>query len=250
MSNQVVYIELDTLLDTRIGIASLIDKHSPIEMFANGYFDRNTDRLWELTDKFSKENYLDTYVNRDVSVLEHSHLTKIINIVATNIDEMARDCVNNPLVHYPKVYVNTYPYSLPDGLKIGIKECLTYYLGNDIEINIGYLSPINLTPVYINNNFHMMFMYDFLSWYKPNGKLLVKTSLNNTIMFLPKILKYKMSELDGEMEFDGQKVNVTNLRNIDPFDGLAITFAGYLNFNFLDAKEFSVALPNQPQISP
>ena len=158
---QGIYISLDALLDTRLATLYLMGEEVMIGALANGYFLREEDSFHNV----SKEVFAKAYKERNVETIKNAGATKIIGFINEIIVELNKQAVLTPLHTGPKIYLNTYPYVLNEGDVEMIVAGLAAATGKLCDIQAIHLSEAQLTPLYCKQNFAIMFMYDYSSWF-------------------------------------------------------------------------------------
>lgn len=167
IGEQVILVELDALLDTRLAVAATLDEEAWNEIAANpDYFHRECDDLSLFTDRFTKEQYLEAWKNRNKSCLRHALITNYIREISRQSSEMHRDLVNknNPHVTRVEFKINTHPYELNEEEKKDIVECIENYVMPGTEVTVCRLPPTVLNFAYLRMNFTGLVLYNFTDW--------------------------------------------------------------------------------------
>lgn len=185
--NKGIYLDLDTLLDTRFSLLTKINKD-----FINLYF--NVDKTYydeRIIDEFSYINYKlfnKIYKYRNNSLLKHSYITNIINILVAELDLLVGKKIDSGLNPKTKITLNLYPYKLNYEEIKNIKINLNKYIHSKyIIIETIYMKPEELTLNYVDNSFNVMFMYNGIEWL--DYQLSVKrSSASDTKLYVPFLL--------------------------------------------------------------
>lgn len=158
----VVYIELDALLDTRLG---LLHEHYPdlaVQVLKSGkYHKRLIDRFGSVTPKQFEE----LYAKRSIETLKHSILTN----VPFFLQRLIKDCVVHASLtkvdqhlHY---VINTWPYDFgDDALKQMLISCVSFHMLDAVDVSVIHMPPEQLTPSEIKDKYDIMIMYRFQEW--------------------------------------------------------------------------------------
>lgn len=113
------YVELDTLLDTKLGVL-----RSQFEKTAkNIYTDKGSMRLYthRIHDNFGRiyedpnyvhQDFVDAFSNRDVSTLKHSYLTCMIKPLKEELEHCKDETRGSPWKNTLQFHVNYWPYKL------------------------------------------------------------------------------------------------------------------------------------------
>jgi len=185
--NKGIYLDLDTLLDTRFSLLTKINKD-----FINLYF--NLDKTYydeRLMDEFSYINYKlfnKIYKSRNRTLLKHSYITNIVNILVAELDLLIGKKIDSGINPKTKITLNVYPYKIDNEESDKIKNNFSKYIQSEfVTIETIYMPPTELTLSYVDNNFNIMFMYSGIEWldYQLSYK---KTSASDTKLYVPLLL--------------------------------------------------------------
>lgn len=137
MEKSIAMVDLDLLLDTRVGTLFKINPEEAQRILDRGFRLRTSDTLELYSDIISTEEYIRAYEDRDVSTLTLSRPTKLLTdfvseyrrllFVLSDKFSTLNDCC---------LIVNIHPYDLNDEEAAGIKEAMEYYLGDEVPVRI------------------------------------------------------------------------------------------------------------------
>jgi len=184
----VIFLELDALLDTRMGTLYRLAPKRVKGIIEKGYLDRVSD-FYPGVAPFQFDSH---YAKRDRATLKCSMVTPIIDIVASFCKETLSMNVTSPLHQVPKVILNQYPYTLDDSEKQLFLSVLKYRTKDMAEISLVNIPPESLTPRYFTGaGVDMVFMYDPLNWLELHSKLKTfeKEACPTVFMYGPLLLK-------------------------------------------------------------
>lgn len=226
----VVYIELDALLDTRIGI---LHQHHPelaVSVLRSGKYPK---RLIDRFGSISAKEFDALYATRDIETLKHSILTN----VPFFLQRLIKDCVVHASLtkvdqhlHY---VVNTYPYNFDnDELKDTLISCLSFHMLDAVEISVVHLSPQELTPTYIKSNFDIMLMYRFQDWLYMHREEFKLVRCPGVTVVAPAIFWHEMPDPE----------TIQECRNIgrDPIQIAEEQTAEFIRLKFMDVSLFCI----------
>jgi len=179
-----VYIDIDSLMDTKLQTLINISAKIAIEAMDNGYPDRPIDNFGKL----SLNNFLYMYSKRDEELLLSSRPTNILEILLETVTALTSDLISIGINDGVEVVINTSAYikmseDTINLIKIGISESLDNiakvtvmrerlsfndmaeyecvfmsdgltWLGEELSINLGTLSPTDtklVIPTLIND---------------------------------------------------------------------------------------------------
>lgn len=167
-----VYVDLDSLLDTRLGTLRL---HWP-EVFAKCVADQNY--YLRERDDFTpwggptQAEFAERYAQRDVETLQHSMVTAVPGLVKNMMEIQDRDFEETPYFSSIGLDINIWPYELQDGRGgkdeldeiAELRSIMRVYSGLHSDPNIISRPPESMTPAYITSRYKTLFMYDFRDW--------------------------------------------------------------------------------------
>jgi hypothetical protein len=191
IKNLNIYIDFDTLVDTRLSLLSAFDSELSEELINNGkYFERKLDEFGYLPQNIFE--YI--YKHRTKHILNGVKRTALYEYLKNYIYiEVAEQSANNFLTMV-KLVVNTYPYKFTqDEQNIFNNMLHKTFDQSNMTIDFKYIEKTKVTPYYIlENNINIMVMYDFIEWVDlqlQNGKMVDKHTLPSVLFLVPKLTK-------------------------------------------------------------
>ncbi len=170
-----VYTEIDAILDTRYAVLSRYfpDIAKKIETNKTGleyYHSRPIDEFFNLP----YEVFNLFYKRRNREVLKNAKINAVIHFLNLTLADLLNKRINseqgNSIVN---LVVNTYPYLLNKSeinlMENAIKLKLTY--PTMVNVKFSYIPYHKLTSRYIDENFGLMVMYNYIEWYNIRGYL-------------------------------------------------------------------------------
>ena len=177
-----IFIDLDSLLDTRLGTLVSKDANYLFDTITNpAYYERDTHYFLLEAKEFNE-----LYKNRDIYTLSKSAATQICLMLPKFLNDMLNDDIDRPNRTQPEIVINIYPYQLDEFALESIKECVTYYSREVAVVNAVYLSPKQLTPNYLKD-FELVIMYEYAVWLETQALAFKRTQLPNVSLLLPKV---------------------------------------------------------------
>jgi hypothetical protein len=194
-----IYVDLDTILDTRMG--TLFDPSNPSKyekyILSGRYFNRDEDNFPD-TDM---EEYREKYSKRNSHILDNSLITGILreiyNLCVINISSS----MYNPVKQIPRIILNTYPYNLGLTEKNKIIRAIAISLKDLPEIELVYMSLEEVTVRYIKEKISFMYLYHWFLWleiHALNGGF-KRLGSPETILFAPRLYMDK-SVIENDKE--------------------------------------------------
>lgn len=219
--NNNIYIELDSLIDSRLATFYNIDKELTKEFLESGrYHSRIKDELSYI----SNHLFYKIYEQRDRDILKEVAPTKIVDLLKEYIIEAKRVNVeyNNSET---TIYVNVYPYRL---LEAELEWLTKAFLGmtfSSFNIEIINKDITEVTPKWIHENVGVMVMYRGIRWieYHMDNRNLLDRPIPDVGMITPAIIdgKYKKEKTDL-------------------WENITMLLSRWIRINFIPVEEFSL----------
>ena len=184
-----VYVDLDAILDTRLGTLFTLDENLYNFYKTDGrelYVNRLIDEFGYIPSKVFKYYYN----KRDKTILKYSLLTPLLDILNISIEDMITKRVSaDKSVKKIIIDVNVHPYKLTDKEKEKIKLSIVAKLKNEfVNINIIDMNYEQLTTKNCEQ-YGIMAMYDAMEWLNIRGLLKdIDINIPNTHLMLPYLL--------------------------------------------------------------
>lgn len=227
LRESIALVELDALLDTRLGTLVTEDMGALEKVIDDGYHLR-------YVDKFKCcPNFKELYKNRTKDILVNSLMT----YVGPHLYDFFKKTIKanlstSPFKKIPKILLNTYPYVLSvDEIKI-IKSALTK-LTLCQNIDTVYLGVSDLTPNFLKT-LSVIYMYDYSLWvhYHLENKTFLKNSCPKTLLFAPAI--YFSDKCSDKVE-----------DRLKAFESIELLMGPYINLSLLPIEYFSIYIANE-----
>ncbi len=230
---QVVYAELDVLLDTRFGTLIKHSEDLARQVAQNGYAKRTTDNFDQLIPSLDNTVIQTLYKQRDIDTLKLSKMTNVVPIIRDIITELKGSDRYSPDLETIELVVNTHPYTLPDEDQVQIKDVIQYLMGDRVPVNLVSIPPIGLMPSFIESRYSAVFMYDLNGWLTKHRNALIDCKMSDILFFAPRLFaereptKQELQEAYSELDVE-----------IDPFKALEISLAEYMSLRMLDIAAY------------
>lgn len=187
--NRGFYIDIDSLLDTRLAVLKILDPNLALTLIENErYHYRIIDSFGYITNTIFNQYYK----RRNNTVLKQATVTNIVDILFSEIVTLkTKPGFYNPLKPIP-IHINIFPYSLEEKEKENIIKVMYNILVIDnIEITITDRSFDRISPIYVDNNYICLFMYNGLKWleYHVLTKSLLSRNLPTTRLYVPALME-------------------------------------------------------------
>lgn len=164
IKQQRVLVDMDSLIDTRIG---LIHQHLPHKFSSIDFseYRKRVTNIWYKKLGISDEDWKEYWESRSVDTLKQSGPTNLlIELVGMLGEKYASTLVGTP-VEKPRLTVNTWPYKLnKEERALYLENLRDLYHSCTLSVELIH-QPIDLlTPDFIKTNYEAMFIYDFHKW--------------------------------------------------------------------------------------
>ena len=168
------FVELDTLLDTRLSVIARLGDDVLKNVLLNGYHTRKIDKFKGVDDNYFKE----AYANRDKSLLKDTIITPVGPMVKEYVVKTLSRVGLTPYNFKPRVIVNVFPYKLLDKEIQVIKTAVVSMTNKLSDVEVVYMNYEEITPTFLKANVSIFSMYSYSDWlniHGLNGNLKKKT---------------------------------------------------------------------------
>lgn len=225
-----IYVELDALLDTRLGTLAKISPDLAAQVLSNGYHARTTDTFTGV----DSATFNTLYSQRDVETLKLSVVTGIVPVLRDLAEKLTEQMQNRPYHDAITLVVNLYPYQLDSEEQDLIGKSIATLLSGTASVEVVNIASINLTPLHCKQHFSSMVMYDYDSWMSLHTDNFKLARLPDVLVFSPAIYFTGSEPTKEEMDF---AVNQAN----HPFVATEMAAAPLVDLQLIDIKYFSIA---------
>ena len=230
---QNIYIELDAILDTRLGVLWQMDSKKAEGLLYNGYHQRQIDNFSLLDSTIDHNEYLANYAKRNVETLKVSRLTNLVYLINRISIDLEDEGLRGPKVDGVEVTVNIYPYDLSAVEADVLKDSVQSHLGLMTGVNVISEPLTSLTPKVIKDKYSAIILYNFRDWIsKLNPDDLVAHKFPTIRVIAPAIYEHSIPTEKDLLD--------DNKRRIDPFAELEIETLQFFSLVMTDIRFFSI----------
>lgn len=225
---ETVFVELDAILDTRLGTLAKLDESFAIAALDGGYFTRMSDKFPGVDPAVFKQ----AYASRDTETLAYSKPTMLLSVLTqltTTLSEQARV---RPYHDGTRVVVNTYPYQLSDEELIEIGKAVSVWIGSAAPVELARLSIKDLTPSYCKEHFSVMVVYEYDEWFVTHNEAFKRVRPNEVTMLAP-ALYFNQEPTEQELEQACSEA-------MHPLKAVELIASPVIDLKLLDSKYFSL----------
>lgn len=239
--DQKFFVELDALLDTRLGVISKLDPEAATELVGSlDYKLRQSDDMGLLTKRITTKQFHEAYEKRDVNTLMASGPTVINAYLSKVIDELEKQKAVTNMIDSIEVDINIWPYQLTEDERMAICEAVTARCGLITPVRTVNIPPEELTFEYLKEkDYAVVILYNFSSWIEPYMERLDPKHLCRNprmVIHAPAILKEGRLKPEDEIQSD-------NGQSIDPFDIARMFFAELFALQHMPVDMFCIIDP-------
>lgn len=242
-SDSIAYVELDALLDTRLGtIAKYSPQAASRAIRDPQYFDRVRDDFTDLCG-LDMEKFKELYAARDEEVLTAATMTEIPFVLERIVRELEMDSIDTPFVGRTIVEVNYYPYKLDAESLSNLQLGIMARAGLQTEVKMVYITPKELTPTFVRGRYSGMIIYDLRGWMERHLEEFGRVRMPRVTVMAPALYHSTEDFPQEELRNEGLHENVT------PFILAELALIELFSLTLLPAFAFSaVRLDGQVRI--
>lgn len=240
-----VYVELDCLLDTRLGILKQYYPDKWHEVILDDYHTR----VCDIFKGVDQDEFRELYKNRGIGIIEKSVLTPCFALVNKVLFTLMKDLPDDPEFESVSLTVNTYPYFLDEEGLNDILKAIRKWVDFKVDVHFIHIPPKALTPPEVKAKYIALIMYDFNTWTElHHGTFGISAELNEVTVISPRLYPVRPpNEEELEMmkdsglvkPIDGDYVKVTEVFEL--YEQLAMPF---YNLMLVPVEYFSIIKPD------
>lgn len=228
--DDVIYIALDALLDTRLGTLGKIDPNLAATALRGNYRSRFVDEF----EGISKEDFKNAYMRRDIDTLKMSMVTNVSILIRRIIKDSLAIAVQQQKITRINIDVNVWPYLIDTGpLADMLVACVRAHAYENAVVRVISCPPWLLTPDYIREKYQLMIMYDWLEWLEIHKPFFEKKGIPGVTLIAPQLFVERAPTTEEHNKFgsgaDGDVFRITEK-----------IFAPMFRLNLMPASLFSV----------
>jgi hypothetical protein len=235
MTNQTILIDLDAILDTRLGTVSRISQGAAAAVMNNGYWERDEDNFSKLSGgEILNDEYAELYRKRDVETLKRSALTRIVDVLGPVTKALQEKQAARVEVKDICLKINIAPYEVTVAEGDEIATAMRAYVAVNTIIEVVNIPLEKLTPDNLDALCDIYIFYDYNEWFKVHGNRLLEKPIPMMTIMVPMLMANKDSVTDNDL-LDKD----TGMAH-DPFKLHQMILAEYIGVEFQPAFVFSV----------
>lgn len=225
-----IYLDLDTILDTRMGTLSKMNSDYPVSVLNSGNYHRRLSDEFEVT---SLEEFREAYAQRDLDTLKRSVLTNVVFFLRRLIKDSLVSAVINQHVEKLCFTVNVYPYDFTDpDLVDMLVGCIMFHTYASSTVQIVSISNEELTPEHCEKNYQIMLRYHWVDWVDKHKEYFEQRGIPGVTLVVPELFYEGVPTSDDIESLDLKKQN--------PFHMVEAVTAPLFRLKHMPASLFSI----------
>lgn len=230
---QCILVDLDCLLDTRLGTLIKLDEELATTVIKSDYHLRESDRWGELVDcEVDQDGYDYLYRSRDLSTLKVSKITTMLPMLSKMIADISESALSDIESEFVQVRINHHPYKLSDNDIEALKQALMYHIGVPIDLTFVSIPMVGLMPSYIKDTYDGVIMYDVNGWLAKHQNALIESAMPDVTFIGPAIYFNEKPTAEQIHEEVGDEYT--------PFQAIELVMAEYIALRLIDVSNFSL----------
>lgn len=238
-----ILVDIDLLLDTRLGVLETLYPGISEELLKNGYYDRFSDNFSLISNRVDQTLYETTYKSRNKTHLMATGPTGFFIWLSHELTRILRDSAKAPIYDqfFLDINFNSQYRDLSQAERQEIMEVCGDVFNAEFSIEEVNLKPENLTPYFLNNNYNQAMMYNYIQWFEHHYPQDLQADdldkkqlrLPNCDIMAPGIVKnhVKKNELAVKLTDDGDELPILEVhtRAVSPIFTLNYVHPGLMS---------------------
>lgn len=194
-----ILINVDTILDTRMGCVKVINPDWVEPLVKNGYHDRKTNRLSSFCPIVDEKKVDERWATRDIEVLKLSQVTSIVPMLAERILEVQGREKDHPNYCEYQLTLNIGRYEIDDD---DLADLITLLkeLWMVPKIQVVRLGMSEISPSYLKSRFTQFIIEDIDDWNKYHLSALKALPITGVTCVAPLILLEPKNLSDDDLQ--------------------------------------------------
>lgn len=228
-----VLIDLDCLLDTRLGLINHLNPEVASRIAKQEHYWSRDFTDWELLTEgeITNEQFNTAWKERGNDVIKQSMMTSIFLPLESTLATHRINKEEGLSDFDVALVINEWPYTLSDDVHDAIKEAVRFHLSGNPLVIFTRTSLDELTPQHMVDNYHQVYMFDFLPWIKRHGFALEKIHAPDLTVVVPRLFDQDPHDLDTEQK----KKDIFFFQMITRY---------YFELQFIEVEYFSMFRPD------
>lgn len=229
-----IMIELDTLLDTRLGVMAQSETlRAWIEpLLEKGYRKRQSDHFSLLLPEFPQAVYEQAYRERNEATLRVARPTRMVGALTEITDSLEKKSIGTPFDGDVIIDVNIYPYVLSDPVRAMLRDIVGVNVSISTVVHTVNYAPADVTPKFLDEHYAALVIYDIDQWMQLHVTALMEQKIPTVTLMTP-------ARYIREIPTD-EDCTVDERGAVNPFALFEESVAELISVSFLDTEYFSM----------
>jgi hypothetical protein len=225
-----IYLDLDAIIDTRLGTLAKIDPQYAVAALDSGRYHK---RMIDDFDGVTKEEFREAYAKRDLDTLRMSVLSNVVFFLRRLVKDSLVSAVIHQRVEKMCFTVNVWPYNFDDpGLVDMLIGCIRFHTYSTSSVRIVSIPDEELTPEYCSKNFQIMIRYNWIDWMNKHKAYFEKKGIPGVVLVVPEIF-YETVPTEED-------IHRLNMRKHNPFKMTEEITAPLVRLKHMPVSLFSI----------
>ena len=196
-----VLVDLDAILDTRLGALGIVDQEVALEIGqSRNYVTRETDKFSDLDKRIDDVAYRDVYLKRGHDVLKMSIMTDIPYQVGIGVRGIIPHLDSGLIKGQIEIHINTYPLKLSNEISGLIAQGVKKYIPDPVMVSCVHIDLYSLTPKKMSSKYDEWFAYDIDQWMDFHKGEILSGVMKHMVVTLPRLSTTGLMPEDEEMD--------------------------------------------------
>lgn len=225
-----IYLDLDTILDTRLGTLAKLGEEHPIRALNSGKYHK---RLLDEFEGISVHEFREAYAKRDIETLKLSVLTNMTFFLRRLIKDSLMSAIMQQRVEKMCFTVNVYPYDFsdPDLVEMLI-GCIRFHTYSTSNVQIVSIPDEELTPEFVAKHYQIMIRYDWVNWVDKHKEFFEQRGIPGVTVVVPELFYDAIPTPDD--------IDRLNLKKQNPFTMAETATAALFRLKHMPVSLFSI----------
>lgn len=232
-------VELDAILDTRLGLMDVLHPETAVKLVSNPkYFQRKTDHFEALCE-YPDAAFEAAWATRTKEVLAHAINTPALDLLHYSVMEAEHRAATHPAFSGVRVDINIYPYVLDEDERNCMALSIAQRAGWKAPIRIVNQPPHYFAPKMVKEDYDVLLLYNAKAWLEMHKDALTGFDrMPGVTLYLPRLMpEEKVPAEIGDFRKYGAKLPV------DIFDAVTYACAEFIALEFVPINHFCIAYP-------
>lgn len=225
-----IYLDLDAIIDTRLGTLAKIDPKYAVAALDSGRYHK---RMIDEFEGVTKEEFREAYAKRDLDTLRMSVLSNVVFFLRRLIKDSLVSSIIHQRVEKMCFTVNVWPYNFDDpGLVEMLIACIRFHTYSTSSVRIVSIPDEELTPDFCAKNFQIMIRYSWVDWMAKHKAYFERKGISGVTLVVPEIF-YDTVPTDED-------IHRLDLRKHNPFKMTEEITAALVRLKHMPVSLFSI----------